>query len=102
MTNTAGTRLPDADLEGDGTTQIPGPGWTAWANGTCAPGSYMKVHQEGSHTTWWFVDPTGSVGSLSEDKVVENEDGTITVEQEIDVPPHGFRGTIQKGVWQQS
>lgn len=92
-----GRRLPNADIGADG------PGWEAWDQGRCEPGSYMRVdHSFEDHCEiiWYIVDPAGKVGSLRTHTIVEHEDGTITVSPSIlDPAPGGWHGWLERGVW---
>lgn len=70
------------------------------------PGRYGRATHPstmGKRTGWWEVTtPDGRVGSLSPDihKVVEHEDGTITVTPSLDMSvrvPGGWHGWLTKG-----
>jgi len=89
-----GTRLPDAHISERG------PGWDAWKNGECAPGSYMKVTMPNG--VWWYVrDPHGYIGSIKPElhTVEEHADGTITVSPSLVMPHGGYHGWLRAGVW---
>ena len=57
--------------------------------------------------TWWIYLPRAGVGCLSAHKVVEHEDGTITVSRSIGLrKAAGYEwarhGWLERGVWQEA
>lgn len=80
------------------------------------PGGYSK-HVEGDATHWWICTPNGHKGMLALHDVVENEDGTITVDERPSPPDDpgnrnsilvpgrdgspGWHGYIDAGVWRE-
>ncbi len=81
-----GTRLPD---ESDWSSKHP-------------HGSYWK--RNGS---WFCITPRGDFGDLSKHRVLEHDDGTITVNPSILIthhphkgpPQQGWHGFLEGGVW---
>lgn len=72
------------------------PNGTDW-NSTLPNGSYWKLND-----IWYCITPNNLFGNLSGHKVVEHEDGTITVSPSIFVNMgrnpnwHGF---LEHGIW---
>lgn len=68
------------------------------------PGDYGKCPGENDH--WWLCTPDGHLGTISASihKIVEHEDGTITVSPSIGITVQqgaGFawHGYLEKGSW---
>ena len=64
--------------------------------------AYVKLHPRMGH--WQVTAPDGSAGSLNPaiHRVIEHDDGTITVTPSIDysmAPWFGFHGWLTKGVF---
>lgn len=112
-----GHRLPDAKM-GE-----PGPGWDAWKDRI--KGDYMRVDFGDDEPIGWYIcDPLGRVGLIGRRRIhlepldgdpetlipvvqpptvepwriVEHEDGTITVTPSI-MDPGGWHGFLERGVW---
>lgn len=118
-TITQGKRLPDAQMG------VPGPGWEAWEQNDCAPGSYMKVStawkDNPGRILWYIRDPDGRIGSLSRlhHVVVEHDDRTISVTPSIladdsrsaseqmggklpgAIAGPGWHGYLERGMWRE-
>jgi hypothetical protein len=67
------------------------------------PGDYWF---DPTSNIWFICTPTGSVGSLANHSVVENEDGTITVNPSILVTSswqsqHNWHGYLISGIWKE-
>lgn len=66
-----------------------------------APGDYMKT--DGG--IWFCKAPRGSMGNLTAHKIVEHDDGTITVSPSILItdhrPGHSWHGYLERGVWRE-
>jgi hypothetical protein len=64
------------------------------------PGNYFKL----SDGSWFVMSPSGESGRVSEPmwKIIEHEDGTITVFPSIFFDsPNGWHGFLERGVWRQ-
>lgn len=67
----------------------------------CRPGDYWFDPTLGY---WMIYAPKGGVGSLANHKVIEHEDGTITVSPSIlQNAPHNetWHGYLEKGIWRE-
>lgn len=67
------------------------------------PGAYGGV-VDGDHIHWYATTPNGLGGNLGSHKVVEHEDGTITVSPSILVtgaPDESWHGYLERGVWRE-
>lgn len=68
-------------------------------------GQATNIHLINRPPGWWVIRvPTGTYGSLNPKihKVIEHEDGTITVSPSIDfskTKPNGWHGYLEKGIW---
>ena len=68
-----------------------------------SPGEYMN----GENGRWELCLPTGIHGAINDKiwKVVEHEDGSITVSPSIKttchVPKYSWHGYLEKGIWRE-
>ena len=68
------------------------------------PGDYWKVLLNKGSVEWYACVPTGWLGCLVDHKVIEHEDGTITVSPSIQTSapepsPRYWHGYLERGVW---
>jgi hypothetical protein len=68
------------------------------------PGDYGRARPDSKSSLWFCCTPSGDHGNLALHKVVEHEDGTITVTPSIRVAAgdvERWRGYLERGVWRQ-
>lgn len=62
------------------------------------PGDYWL----GANGVWWICAPSNEIGHISQHKVTEHEDGTITVSPSILITGgRAWHGMLEHGVWRE-
>ena len=49
---------------------------------------------------WWVCPPRGGTSAVPQSRVLEHEDGTITVEGDLQRP--SWHGRLEHGVWKEA
>jgi hypothetical protein len=82
-----GRRLPDVSTEE----------YFGWDSLNLQPGDYVKLH---GGKFWGARAPNGDAGTLRTHRIVEHEDGTITVSPSIQMETgQRWHGYLERGVW---